>query len=89
MEPDQLQEDEVFRCERCNSRTYRMVRFLARFWYSPWLRDLKVPMEIEVPICADCQRLELLPFVDITNFTAIEWLPKKEVIFPGTTPIYT
>ncbi len=86
---DDLDEFEVVRrCERCQSRTYRMIRFFARIWYAPWLRDLTQPKEIMIPVCADCQRLGLLPWVDITNCTAINWLPASEVIAPNTEVVY-
>ena len=86
---DDLDEVEVVsHCERCQNRTYRMIRFFAKIWYSPWLRDFTQPREILIPVCADCQRLGLLPWVDITNCTAISWLPAIEVIAPGTEVIY-
>lgn len=85
-------------CVRCNHRTPRRIRFIAKVFYYPGLWrmiDLAVGVNFERPlpainvhVCADCQRIRELPVIDLTNGGVLDWLPIAQVIPPNTEVVY-
>jgi len=75
-------------CAKCNGRTISVVRFVAKLFSHPALRQCVPQMLFEVPICENCRISDELPVVDATSQEILDWRPTAEVVASGNEVIY-
>lgn len=76
------------KCDKCGTRTFRIVHFVAKLFSHPILRSILPSWNFSVRLCDTCEKLKQLPVMDATNGEILDWKPIGEIIAPNTEVVY-